>query len=260
MIPGSLKKARFAADYSGTAIAVAASDPSVLAACKDRGSFFVSDRHTSQRAHEKEEPLDHHRRALATCSWSSAGEQWPHSSGRFGFAAPFSVFCFDLLSLWRKRACEVPAAGGRRGPLLPFLITAGCSSNDERLVDLSRQSLDRQAEQNRLVEANNRQSHRRFPKARQSQAQARRRQQPNCSRKCNPERSRKSANSETPLNRAAGRSPASETAIRSSPNRFKRPSACWSPSCRWPWPCICCGVCFTGPTRRPWQTSWSRNC
>jgi hypothetical protein len=38
-----------------------------------------------------------------------------------------------------------------------FLITAGCSSSDERLADLSRQSLERQAEQNRLVEANNRQ-------------------------------------------------------------------------------------------------------
>jgi hypothetical protein len=41
--------------------------------------------------------------------------------------------------------------------LFQILITAGCSSNDERLVDLSRRSLDRQTEQNRLVETNNRQ-------------------------------------------------------------------------------------------------------
>jgi hypothetical protein len=45
-----------------------------------------------------------------------------------------------------------------RWPLLMLvLIAVGCSSDDERLVDLSRQSLDRQTEQNRLVEANNRQ-------------------------------------------------------------------------------------------------------
>ena len=37
------------------------------------------------------------------------------------------------------------------------LITVGCNSGDERLVELSRQSADRQAEQNRLVETNNRQ-------------------------------------------------------------------------------------------------------
>jgi hypothetical protein len=37
------------------------------------------------------------------------------------------------------------------------LIAIGCSSGDERLVELSRQSTDRQAEQNRLVETNNRQ-------------------------------------------------------------------------------------------------------
>jgi hypothetical protein len=41
--------------------------------------------------------------------------------------------------------------------LIPFLIVVGCSSDDQRLVDLSRQSLDRQAEQNRLVETNNQQ-------------------------------------------------------------------------------------------------------
>jgi hypothetical protein len=35
--------------------------------------------------------------------------------------------------------------------LIPLLIVVGCSSDDQRLVDLSRQSLDRQAEQNRLV-------------------------------------------------------------------------------------------------------------
>jgi hypothetical protein len=37
------------------------------------------------------------------------------------------------------------------------LNVIGCSSGDERLVELSRQSADRQAEQNRLVETNNRQ-------------------------------------------------------------------------------------------------------
>jgi hypothetical protein len=40
---------------------------------------------------------------------------------------------------------------------IPFLILVSCSSDDQRLVDLSRQSLDRQAEQNRLVENNNQQ-------------------------------------------------------------------------------------------------------
>src|SRR5580704_478112 len=42
-------------------------------------------------------------------------------------------------------------------PTLVGLITIGCSSGDDRLVELSRQSADRQAEQNRLVEVNNRQ-------------------------------------------------------------------------------------------------------
>jgi VIT1/CCC1 family predicted Fe2+/Mn2+ transporter len=37
------------------------------------------------------------------------------------------------------------------------LIAIGCSSGDERLVELSRQSTERQADQNRLVETNNRQ-------------------------------------------------------------------------------------------------------
>jgi VIT1/CCC1 family predicted Fe2+/Mn2+ transporter len=41
-------------------------------------------------------------------------------------------------------------------PLLA-LIAIGCSSGDERLVELSRESTNRQAEQNRLVENNNRQ-------------------------------------------------------------------------------------------------------
>ncbi len=45
----------------------------------------------------------------------------------------------------------------RMTPRLVVLIAVGCSSADERLVDLSRQSVDRQAEQNRLVETNNRQ-------------------------------------------------------------------------------------------------------
>jgi VIT1/CCC1 family predicted Fe2+/Mn2+ transporter len=42
-------------------------------------------------------------------------------------------------------------------PTLIGLIAIGCSSGDERLVELSRQSTERQAEQNRLVETNNRQ-------------------------------------------------------------------------------------------------------
>jgi hypothetical protein len=42
--------------------------------------------------------------------------------------------------------------------LIPVLFAAiGCNSGDERLIDLSRQSADRQAEQNRLVETNNQQ-------------------------------------------------------------------------------------------------------
>jgi hypothetical protein len=40
---------------------------------------------------------------------------------------------------------------------IPFLILVGCSSDDQRLIDLSRQSVDRQAEQNRLVANNNQQ-------------------------------------------------------------------------------------------------------
>jgi hypothetical protein len=46
-----------------------------------------------------------------------------------------------------------------RSSVLTFitLIAIGCSSRDDRLVELSRQSADRQAEQNRLVETNNRQ-------------------------------------------------------------------------------------------------------
>jgi hypothetical protein len=37
------------------------------------------------------------------------------------------------------------------------LIAIGCSTGDERLVELSREGAERQAEQNRLVETNNRQ-------------------------------------------------------------------------------------------------------
>src|SRR5580704_1896168 len=44
-----------------------------------------------------------------------------------------------------------------KGLTVVALITIGCSSGDARLVELSRQSADRQAEQNRLVETNNRQ-------------------------------------------------------------------------------------------------------
>ena len=58
--------------------------------------------------------------------------------------------------------------------LIPFLIIAGCSSDNERLADLSRQSLDRQAEQNRLVEANNRQVIDAYQKLVEAEAQARR--------------------------------------------------------------------------------------
>jgi hypothetical protein len=41
--------------------------------------------------------------------------------------------------------------------LIPFLMVVGCSSDDQRLANLSRQSLDRQAEQNRLIATNNQQ-------------------------------------------------------------------------------------------------------
>jgi hypothetical protein len=44
-----------------------------------------------------------------------------------------------------------------RLPTLVGLIAIGCNSGDERLVELRRQSADRQAEQNRLVETNNHQ-------------------------------------------------------------------------------------------------------
>jgi hypothetical protein len=57
---------------------------------------------------------------------------------------------------------------------IPFLILVGCSSDDQRLVDLSRQSLDRQAEQNRLVETNNQQVIDATKKLVEADAQARR--------------------------------------------------------------------------------------
>jgi len=41
--------------------------------------------------------------------------------------------------------------------ILVCFAVMGCSSGDERLADLARQSADRQAEQNRLVETNNQQ-------------------------------------------------------------------------------------------------------
>ena len=41
--------------------------------------------------------------------------------------------------------------------LIIGLIAIGCSSDDQRLIEVSRQSLDRQAEQNRLVTTNNQQ-------------------------------------------------------------------------------------------------------
>src|ERR1700685_1393054 len=41
--------------------------------------------------------------------------------------------------------------------MLTAVIAGGCSSGDERLVELSRESAQRQAEQNRLVEGNDRQ-------------------------------------------------------------------------------------------------------
>ncbi len=58
--------------------------------------------------------------------------------------------------------------------LIAIPIIAGCSSDNERLADLSRQSLDRQAEQNRLVEANNRQVIDASQKLVEAEAQARR--------------------------------------------------------------------------------------
>ncbi len=45
----------------------------------------------------------------------------------------------------------------RRALIILGLVAIGCSSSDDRLVDLSQKSADRQADQNRLVEANNRQ-------------------------------------------------------------------------------------------------------
>jgi hypothetical protein len=44
-----------------------------------------------------------------------------------------------------------------RALMILGLVAIGCSSSDDRLVDLSQKSADRQAEQNRLVETNNRQ-------------------------------------------------------------------------------------------------------
>jgi hypothetical protein len=57
---------------------------------------------------------------------------------------------------------------------IPFLILVGCSSDDQRLVDLSRQSLDRQAEQNRLIETNNQQVIDATKKLVEAEAQSRR--------------------------------------------------------------------------------------
>ncbi len=45
----------------------------------------------------------------------------------------------------------------RQALLIALLGAVGCSSADQQLADLSRQSADRQAEQNRLVETNNQQ-------------------------------------------------------------------------------------------------------
>jgi len=59
-------------------------------------------------------------------------------------------------------------------PLIVAVLVVGCSSEDQRLVDLSRQSVDRQAEQNRLVEANNRQVIDATQKLVEADAQARR--------------------------------------------------------------------------------------
>jgi hypothetical protein len=57
---------------------------------------------------------------------------------------------------------------------IPLLIVVGCSSDDQRLVDLSRQSLDRQAEQNRLVATNNQQVSEATNKLVEADAQSRR--------------------------------------------------------------------------------------
>jgi hypothetical protein len=57
---------------------------------------------------------------------------------------------------------------------LLVLIAIGCSSGDDRLVELSRQSVDRQAEQNRLVETNDRQVTEANSKLVQAEAQSRR--------------------------------------------------------------------------------------
>jgi hypothetical protein len=44
-----------------------------------------------------------------------------------------------------------------RALLVLVLLATGCSSRDDRLIDLSQKSTERQAEQNRLVETNDRQ-------------------------------------------------------------------------------------------------------
>jgi len=58
--------------------------------------------------------------------------------------------------------------------LIVGLITIGCSSDDQRLIEVSRQSLDRQAEQNRLVTTNNQQVIDATGKLVEADAQARR--------------------------------------------------------------------------------------
>ena len=58
--------------------------------------------------------------------------------------------------------------------LIIGLIAIGCSSDDQRLIEVSRQSLDRQAEQNRLVTTNNQQVIDATGKLVEADAQARR--------------------------------------------------------------------------------------
>jgi hypothetical protein len=74
-----------------------------------------------------------------------------------GSAERFSGSCFDYLPSGETGMTQTVRRRLRWLTPIPFLILVGCSRDDQRLVDLSRQSLDRQAEQNRLVETNNQQ-------------------------------------------------------------------------------------------------------
>ena len=101
--------------------------------------------------------------------------------------------------------------------LIPGLIPIGCSSDDQRLVDVSRQSLDRQAEQNRLVRRTTNKSS--MPRASWSKPMLRpAARTSSCSTGSSPN-ARASISSGITWSRSAAKSPNSGTAIRSSPNQ-----------------------------------------